>query len=235
MRNDESLSLRFACQGWIAWVHGHFRPAVYKLTLEVTRFTVTGSKRCPNKFVQEFKFKLESTSKWKYCLTDVRLRPAYIHRGSRFSRLKTEMNQRRVTWLHDVIGWHTVTSLNVSRVKDDVSEFRQLLADIVLSSKRCCFRLPYSTVTSRLLSWLLQQQQLRTMKSDVSSMLGAEICALKTDKPRTKNIKGVNFVSGLHTSCDIDYISRKYYCASSCVFFVFQQLTWIDAALFAAG
>jgi len=32
-----------------------------------------------------------------------------------------------------------------------------------------------------------------------------------------KNL-GVNFLSGLHFICDIDYISRKFYCASNCVF-----------------
>jgi hypothetical protein len=29
---------------------------------------------------------------------------------------------------------------------------------------------------------------------------------------------GVNFISGLHSHCDIDYISRKFYCASNCIF-----------------
>jgi len=28
----------------------------------------------------------------------------------------------------------------------------------------------------------------------------------------------VNFLSGLHSICDIDYISRKFYCASNCIF-----------------
>jgi len=35
---------------------------------------------------------------------------------------------------------------------------------------------------------------------------------------RSMKYLGVNFVSGLHNSCDIDYISRKFYCASNCVF-----------------
>jgi len=36
----------------------------------------------------------------------------------------------------------------------------------------------------------------------------------------SKSLKylGVNFLSGLHSICDIDYISRKFYCASNCVF-----------------
>ena len=29
---------------------------------------------------------------------------------------------------------------------------------------------------------------------------------------------GINFLTGLHSICDIDYISRKFYCASNCVF-----------------
>jgi len=29
---------------------------------------------------------------------------------------------------------------------------------------------------------------------------------------------GVNLLSSLHSICDIDYISRKFYCASNCVF-----------------
>ena len=36
----------------------------------------------------------------------------------------------------------------------------------------------------------------------------------------SKNMKylGVNFLSGLHSHCDIDLISRKFYCASNCIF-----------------
>jgi len=43
----------------------------------------------------------------------------------------------------------------------------------------------------------------------------------------SKSLKylGVNFLSGLHCICDIDYISCKFYCASNCVFAYYNGLS----------